>query len=881
MSLWRQVIRGARVLTRRTAADDELDDEIRHYRDEAEAAALNDGLSPAEAHRAARLQVRDVAAVREEVRASGWEDTVNTVIADLRYAARRLRRAPAFTAVAVVTLSVGIGAATAIFSAIRAVLLDPLPYPHADRIVTISDTTVNGEPLNITFGTYLEVARRSRAFEALAPFKAWQPTLVGGTEPERLSGERVGAEFFRTLGVAPLMGRDFRADDDRPGAADVVILSYELWRRRFGSDPAILGRSIALDGQSLQVVAVMPAGFENILAPSTEVWAPLQYKTIFEPQSREWGHHLRLLGRLREGVVLDSARQELNQIALAPVAAFPRVPWARLTGGFITTSMQADMTRGVRSMLIDVFVGVILLLAIACVNVTNLLLARGGQRRGEFAMRAALGAGRWRLFRQLLTESLLLSVLGGALAMVVATVALGTLVALAPAGLPRAAAIRLDAVVFAFGFLVAALVGMVVGLVPAASAARQDLRASTQETSRRAGSSHHRLRRVLVVAEVAVALVLLTAAGLLFRSIQNVFAVPLGFDSSALLTMQVQQPGGTDRSEAMRSSFYTRTVEAVRELPGVSGAAFTSLLPLSGDIDVYGVHFQTDPKASDDGAAMRYAVTAGYFELMGIPLRSGRPLNERDTAASPRAVVVNEGFARRKFPGRDALGQRLRFGSPEGAWYTIVGVVGDVRQSPLDAGPPDAIYVTPEQWHWVDTSMTVVVRSHGDAAALAAMLRRAIWSVDKDVPIVRVATMSVLAERAVADRRFALVLFEAFGIAALILVTTGVYGVLSGSVTERTHEIGVRSALGASPRKVVALVVRDGLAVGVAGVVVGLAGAAMATRAMGALLFGLSPLDPITYVAVVLLLLGAAVVACAAPAYRAASIDPCIALRAE
>jgi len=881
MSLWRHIARGLRVLTNRNSADQELDEEIRHYAEEAEAAGVADGLSPAEARRVAARDVHTVLAVREQVRSSGWEDSVNTLVGDVRYAARRLRRAPAFTAVAVVTLAVGLGATTAIFSAVKAVLLEPLPYPHASRILMVSDVTSQGEPLNITFGTYRELAQRSQMFEALAPFKAWQPTVIGGAEPERLSGERVGAEFFRALGVLPVVGRDFDASEDRPGAANVVILSHELWRRRFGSDPAIVGRTITLDGAPFQVIGVMPAGFENVLAPSTEAWTPLQYSPIFGPNDREWGHHLRLLGRLRTGVTLDTAREELNRIARQPTAEFPRVAWAQLGNGLVARSLQADIVSSIRPMLLDVFGGVILLLLIACANVTNLLLARGGQRRGEFAMRAALGAGRGRLFRQVLTDSIVLSLVGGAAAILVAAGLLNVLVGLAPPELPRIDAIRLDGVAFMFAFIVAAILGAIAGVVPAWSTAGQDLRATTQEVSKRAGSSHHRLRRVLVVAEVAIALVLLTAAGLLLRSIDKAFAVPLGFSPPGLLTMQMQQAGGRQRSNAERAAFYTRAIDALHAVPGVSAAAFSSLVPLTRENDIYGVHFEKDTRPEDDGAAMRYAVTSEYFQAMGIPLRHGRLLTEHDTAQTPRAVVINEGFAQQTFGNHEALGQRLRFGDAEGDWYTIVGIVGDVRQSPLDVGPPNAIYVAPEQWHWVDTAMTVVVRGHEDVAALAPMVRRAIWSVDKDVPIVRVATMSTLATRAVADRRFALVLFEAFGIAALILVTTGLYGLLSGSVTERTHEIGVRCALGASPRGVVALVVRDGVGVAAAGVVFGLLAAAAATRGIAALLFGISPLDPITYVVVVAVLLGASAIACTAPAYRAASIDPSRALRAE
>jgi putative ABC transport system permease protein len=879
VSAWRHLTRGLRVLTSRRA-DHELDEEIRQYFEQTEAAALERGLSPSEARRAAQLAVGNLTVVREDVRASGWEHIVGTVLADLRYAARRLRRDPGFTFVSVVTLAVGIGATTAIVSAVKGVLVEPLAYRQPERIVTVSDTTAQGQPLSVTFGTCLELAQRSRAFEALAAFKEWQPTMVGSSEPERLSGERVGAKFFQALGVAPALGRDFRPDDDRPSGPKVTILSDGLWRRRFAADPSIVGRSITLDDAQFLVIGVMPRGFENVMTPASEIWAPLQYNTVFSPQSREWGHHLRLIGRLRQGVSIDAARRELDEIAHHPVPEFERVPWALLSNGILATSLQADVTAPVRPALLAVLGAVVLLLVIACVNVTNLLLARSAQRRDELAMRVALGAGRRRLLRQLLTESVLLSLVGGALAMLVAAVAVATLVGLAPPELPRVGSIRLDRTIFAFGFTLATFVGTVVGLIPAMQATRQHPQTGTQEASRRTTRTHHGTRRALVVAEVAIALVLLTGAGLLLRSVQRVFAVPVGFDPSGLLTMQVQEAGPRYRLDTARYQFYSEALDAIRAVPGVSAAAFTSLMPLDGRIDVYGVHFDGD-SVQGDGAAMRYAVTPGYFAVMGIPLRGGRLLNERDTAAGPRSVVINEAFARRRFPDGNAIGQRLRFGPTDGDWFSVVGVVGDVKQSSFDAGPPDSIYVPVEQWHWVDPFMTVVLRAPGNPASLVRAIRRAIWSADKDVPIVRIATMDALVERAIADRRFALVLFEAFGLAALILVTTGIYGVLSGSVTERKREIGVRSALGASRREIVGLVLRDGLVLVAIGVVLGVGGAVASRRAIASLLFETSSLDPITYAGVVVLLLGASAIACSVPAYRAASIDPSVTLRAE
>jgi putative ABC transport system permease protein len=882
VSLWRQLTRGLRVLTNRGAADQDIADEVQHYLEQATAAHLARGLPPEAARRAAQLELGNPTVVREQVRSYGWENAVGALLADGRYAARRLRSNPGFATVSVLTLALGIGATTAIFSAVNPILFEPLPYPHAERILMISDVGNDGSHIDVTFGTYRELAQRSRSFEALAVLKPWQPTVTGESEPERLDGQRVSASYFRALGVRPLVGRGFDASDDRPKGPNVVILGYGLWRRRFGGDASIVGRVITLNDSPYTVVGVMPSAFENILAPSAELWAPLQYGESFSPDSREWGHHLRMVGRLRPGVGSEQAARELAAIARTPLPEFPRVPWASLNSGLVVSSLRDDVTHGVKPALLAVLGAVLLLLTIACVNVTNLLLARGAQRRGEFAMRAALGAGRTRLMQQLIVESLLLAALGGALGMTVAELGVRALVALSPPGLPRPGAVRLDTAVFAFALGISTLIGLVVGLMPALQASREDLRVGLQQSSRRAAGDHRLTRGTLVVAEMALALVLLVSAGLLMRSLERVFAVDVGFDESRLLTMQVQEVGRRFDADSVAYGFFEQSLDAVRRVPGVAAAAFTSQLPLSGDLDIYGVHFESDgDDRTGDGAALRYAVTPSYFATMRIPLRHGRLLDERDRAGTPRVVLINESLAKRKFPGQDPIGQRLQFGSEDGQWYTVVGVVGDVKQASLGLTQSDAVYVTPSQWRWVDRLMSLVVRARGDPAALAPAIKAAIWSVDKDQPIVRVATMRQLVSISAAERRFVLILFEAFGIAALVLAAIGIYGVLSGSVSERTREIGVRSALGASPGDILALVMRQGMTLTGLGVVIGLTGAAVASRAIVTLLFGVSRLDPVTYLGVIALLVSVSGMACWVPAWRAARVDPSITLRAE
>jgi putative ABC transport system permease protein len=808
---------------------------------------------------------------------------METVFQDIRYALRQLRRTPSFACTAVVILALGIGGTTAIFSTLKPILFEPLPYPHASRIMMIWDVGEDGSRSPQTFHTYRELSERSRSFDTLSVMKPWQPTLNGADHPERLDGQQVSAGYFRTLGVLPVLGRDLQPSDDVHNGPKVVVLSNGLWRRRFGGDSTIVGREIKLDDTNYSVVGVMPPGFDNVLSPSAEVWSPLQYNTgnIVSLETREWGHHLRMVARLRAGATIDQAKSDLSSIAHTPVPEFPRPRWASLAQGLIVNSLQDDVTRGVKPSLLAVFGAVILVLLIACVNVTNLLLARGAQRRGEFAMRAALGAARLRLVRQLVTESLLLAFLGGAFGMLVTRAGIRILLALSPAELPRINAIRVDGMVFAFAFGVTVLIGVMVGLIPARYAARRDLQNGLQQSSSRTAGGHQRTRRAFVVAEVALALVLMVSAGLLLHSLSRLFDIPPGFESAHLLTMQVQTFGARYDDDKICHQFFAQALDAVRQVPGVTTAAFTSQLPLSGDSDIYGARFEED--SPDVGySVFRYAVTPGYFETIGIPLRRGRLLDAHDVAGTPPAIIISESLAKRRFPNQDPIGKRVHVGGRiDSPMFTVVGVVGDVKQMSLAMSESDAVYTTTTQWHWADGTLSLVVGARGDAAAFVPAIKNAIWSVDKDQPIVRIARMDDLLAASAAERRFVLILFEAFGLVALILAATGIYGVLSGSVTERTREIGVRSALGASRGSIVGLVIRQGMSLTGLGIVLGLVGAMAASQAISALLFGTSRLDPLTYLGVILLLAAVSAVACCVPAWRAARIDPMAALRYE
>src|SRR5713226_6134159 len=885
MTLWSRIRSWLDAMLQRSRMESEMEAELRFHMEAYAQDLVRGGVPHQEALRRARIEFGGVERVKEEGREARGVNLVESLLQDLRYGASNMLRTPGFTAITVLTLALGIGATTAIFSAVNPILFESLPYPDASQIMMISDVRGDGSRLDVTFHTYREVSERSRSFEAVAVTKPWRPTLTSTTQPERLDGQRVSAMYFRTLGISPALGRDFDLSDDQLNGPRVVILSDVLWKRRFAGERTIVGRQITLDDNLYTVIGVLPGAFENVLAPLAELWSPLQYDTrnITSLQTREWGHHLRMVGRLRSGLGSEQLRRELDTIARNPVREFPRPAWASLELGLTANSLQHDVTENVKPALLAVLGAVLLVLVIACANVTNLLLARGVRRRGEFALRAGLGAGHSRLIRQLLTESLLLAAMGGVAGMAVAQLGVRALVALSPAELPRVGAISVDGPVFAFGIGISTLIGLVVGLLPALRASRNEPQMGLQESSQRTVGGHRRTRSALVVVEVALALVLLVTSGLLLRSLERLFAVAPGFDASNLLTMQVQTYGRRFDDDATCNRFFAQALEAVRNVPGVSAAAFTSQLPLSGDADVYGVQFENNNKGRDVEAAFRYGVASGYFETMSIPLRRGRLFNAQDALGTPvRPVLINESLAKRKYPGQDPIGRRVRFGGPPNRpWDVIVGVVGDVKQTSLAVSQSDAVYVTTAQWLWADGTQWLVVRTRGDAVALAPAVRQAIWSVDKDQPVVRVTTMQGLLAASAAERRFALILFETFALVALILAAAGIYGVLSGSVAERTREIGVRLALGASRESVLALVVRQGMMLTVLGMVIGLAGAAAASQAVAAMLFGISRLDPVTYLAVIALLTGVSVIACGVPAWRAMQVDPIVALRYE
>lgn len=879
--LWRTIRSGVVNLLRRRSADRDVSDEVRHFMEAAEADLIAQGRTPEESRRAVRLEYGDDLAAREDVRQYGWEGWTDTLLYDLRLSARNLRRSPGFTAVVVLTLGLGIGGATSIFSVVRPVLFEPLPYPDPERLVSIDGRGDDGTPVQSAFGTYLELADRSRTLEALAVFRPWQPTLTGGDEPVRLDAQSVSADYFDVLGVRPALGRAFEAEADRPGGPLQVILGDGLWRSRFGADSAIIGRTLQLDGNAHMVIGVMPRAFENVTAPHARAWTLLQYDpTPVSFETREWGRHLDMIGRTAPGTGVTDARGEVGEIAGDPLPEFPRPEWATLSRGLSVRPLRDATTADARPTML-VFLGAVgLLVMVTCANLTLLLLARSARRRGEFAMRAALGAGRSRLARYLLTESLLLSTVGGLLGFLLAHLGVTMLVALSPASLARVDAVGLDGTALAFALGLTTLVGVAFGLVPGLhrSASRpQHMREAGPGLSRKNRTS----RRTLVVAQVAMAVVLLVGTGLILRSTQRLFSVPLGFQPTQVVVLQVHATG-LPSGDGATHGFFDRALDAVGSVPGVVSAAMTSQLPLSGDADVYGVTLADGNDVEGaNGPAYRYAVSPGYLETMGTRVRRGRALAATDVPEAPPVAVVSQRLASRLFGEGNPIGRVIQVGPPRPDGYTIVGVVDDVKQTSLSEQDLDGVYIPARQWHWADRVRWMTVRVAGDPVEVLPSIRDAIWSVDGDQPVVGAQPMGTLVTQSEDRRRFVLMVMFAFALAATALAIIGLYGVMSGMVAERLPEMGLRAALGAPRERIVGLVFRQGMMMTAAGVALGVLGAAAAGRSLETLLFQVSTLDAVTYLTVSALLVVAAGIACIVPATQAARADPARTLKAD
>ncbi len=872
--------------------DDDMDEEMRLHVALLTERNVAAGMNAAEARRAALVAFGSTDAIQERARAVRPFAWLADLARDAAYGARTLRRDAGFTIVVVLTLALGIGTCAAIFSVVDGVLLRPLLYPGSDRLVVLEETFLPRFPrLPASPGHYVDWRERSTSFESLAavqladgiPGREGSYNLTGRGEPLRLSAARVSANTFATLRTRPALGRDFTADDDRPGHADVVISSHGFWLRRLGGRADVIGQALDLNGRPFTIVGVMPRGFE--LGRAVDVFTPIALSET-ERNDRGGSHVYDVIGRLGPGITFDEAQREMALVARRLAEEHPQAGGdAGRDAGVRLAPMLDARVGGVRPMLLTLLGAVGLLMLIACANVANLLLARAAGRSKEMAIRAALGAGPARIVRQLLTESVLLALAGGALGAAVARVGVSALVALAPAHLPRANEIAVDARALAFTLTLALAAGVAFGLAPAFSAMRIDLHRALKEGGR--GSGHQgprqqRLRAALVVVELAVALVLLAGAGLLIRSFARLHQARPGFEPEGAVAAALVLSPGKQREGAAQAAFAEQATARLAALPGVTAAGAVEALPFSGDvINVVALRVAGRPPPEQHPTANVFSVTPGYFEAMGIPLLRGRRFDAHDSAGGAPVAVISQSAARGLFPGEDPIGERIdavRAGPDR--WREIVGVVGDVKLDRLDGDVTLQAYAPFGQAP--SASVTFVLRAPGLAAApAAAAVRAAIAAIDGDQPVAHVRPLGELVARSFARERFAMILFAVFSAAALLLAGVGVYGVTAYSVAQRTGEIGVRVALGARPRDVVALVLRGGGRLVATGIVAGLACAVPLAQVLRSMLFGVSPSDPFTFIAIAVLLAIVALVACVVPARRAARVDPMIALRAE
>jgi putative ABC transport system permease protein len=812
---------------------------------------------------------------------------MDTFLRDLRYSFRLLINSPGFTAIAVLSIALGIGANTTVFSVINAVLLKSLPYKDPDSLVLLWGNSKAEERLKgrnqVSATDAADYRSQSSAFEEVATFAGWFPIMSGGTEAERIPAIQVGDGFFKVMKGTPQLGRVFTPEEQEEGKDFVIVLSHALWQRRFAGDPNIVGKSVLLNGRPYNVVGVMGPDFRplpaSLVAPEGQFYRPVAEK--YDDTARD-ERHLRAIGRLKPGATIAQAQSDVNVIAQRLEQQYPK---SNKNQAINVVSLTDEIVGDIRPTLWTIFGAVVFVLLVACANVANLLLARASVRYKEITIRSAIGAARSQLVRQLLTESLLLSFIGGLLGLGLTLWGISLVSSLGSKINPMFQDIQLDTRVLLFTLGISIVTGLIFGLAPALQISKPNLTESLKEGGRGsgAGGSRNRLRSALVVSEIAMTLVLLVCAGLLIRTVMQLRNVNTGFDPQNILAMNIGLPAIKYPKPENQIAFFKQATDRIASLPGVKAAGITSVLPFSDNFDGRGLVVEDQPRPRGEEITVDlYITTAGYLKAMNIAILHGRPFDDQDTADSAKVALINQTMADQLWPNQDPLGKRIRFTGSEtdpGPWRTVVGVVGGVSQYGLDQKPSMQIYLPHAQFP--TSFITIVVKTEGDPYAMTNAVRREILSVDRDQAVFQVTTLEQLLGESILNRRFFMMLLTVFAALALTLAAVGIYGVMSYVASQRTHEIGIRMALGAQTKDVLKLIVGNGMSLALVGVALGLAGALALTRVMAGLLFGVTTTDALTYISVSAGLIAIALLACYIPARRATKIDPLVALRYE
>ena len=874
-SLWRN-------LSDKESVDRELNEELRAHVDLLTEKKIGEGLKPEEARRAALIEVGGIEQVKERVREVRTGRPLEDLSQDLRYALRSLRKHRGFTVVAVITLALGIGANTAIFTVINTVLLRPLPYDRPDQLVVLMEL-ISERPVGVSYPNFVDWRNQSTSLENVAAVRNRESfNLTGAGENERLLGRLVSANFLSTLGVKPFRGRDFLAEEDQPGANPVAIISHALWQRRFGADENILGKQLTLNGQQFTVIGITPPNFQY--GSEAEISVPIGLSAErFRLRGKDPG--VTAFARLKPGTSIEAANAELNTIAARLEQQYPDTNTGRRLR---VEALRESVVGQVRPILLTLLGAVGFVLLISCANVANLLLTRSAGRRKEMAIRTALGAGRARILRQLFTESAVLALAGGVVGLLLAIWGTSLISSYIPEGIPRMGELGIDGRVLLFTLGASLLTGVFFGLAPALQSYDTNLTETLKEGERNSSRGHNRAGKLLVISEVALTLVLLVGAGLLVKSFWRLSQVDPGFNAENVLAMQVSISARPEEGPKV-DGFLDEVQSRVQTLPGVQSVSVSNGLPFEGaNFPPFVIDGQPAPAPGQEPTGLLYIVSADYFKTMGIRLVRGRLFSSQDTRESPQVVLIDEVFARQYFPNQDPIGQRFKLNIPDAEPHQIVGVVRHVEHVGLEGQTANTaeFYFNFDQLPIATLPryvrrVNLLVRTTVEPLSLAGPVRDQITALDKNQAVFNVRTMEQALSRSVAARRFSMILLGVFAMLALTLAAVGIYGVISYSVAQRTREVGIRMALGANTSDVIKLVVRDGLKLVLIGVGVGLAGALLLTRMMTTLLFGVTPTDAVTYITVALGLIAVALIACCIPARRATKVDPLVALRFE